>query len=137
MTPPLCKRCWLICPTTAVPTEPSPSPGADYGWPRCYGRDLAGPDCSNVRPATAVFPIHSTPTSVAVSPFAPDTLLVALWVEGEVVRVPITYVGDNAAGDPEPFLSGVDRPQHLLVAPDGALWVSDYAGGYIYRIQQQ
>jgi glucose/arabinose dehydrogenase len=101
-------------------------PDADYGWPRCYGRELTGPDCSNVRPTTAVFPPHSTPTSVTISPFAPNTLQVALWVEGEVAQAPVTHVGDNAVGDPEAFLSGVDRPQQLLAASDGALWISDY-----------
>jgi glucose/arabinose dehydrogenase len=112
-------------------------PGADFGWPRCYGRELAGPDCANVRPAVATFPLHSTPTSVVVSPFDADTLLVALWLSGEVVQLPITYTGVNAESEPEQFLSGVSRPQHLLVRPDGSLWVSDYATGYIYRIWQE
>lgn len=112
-------------------------PGANFGWPRCYGRELAGLDCANVRPAVAIFAPHSTPTSVVVSPFTPDTLLVALWLTGEVVQMPITYIGDNAISEPEPFLSGLDKPQHLLVLPDGSLWVSDFATGYIYRIWQR
>lgn len=109
-------------------------PGADFGWPRCYGRELAGPDCAHVRPAVATFAPHSTPTSVVVSPFAPDTLLVALWLAGEVVQLPITYTGDNAASEPEPFLAGLERPQHLLVQPDGSVWISDFASGAIYRV---
>jgi glucose/arabinose dehydrogenase len=111
-------------------------PGADFGWPRCYGRELAGPDCTDVRPAVATFAPHSTPTSVVVSPFATDTLLVALWLRGEVVQLPITHVGDNAVSEPEPFLSGFNKPQHLLIQPDGSLWVSDFADGRIYRIWQ-
>ncbi len=107
---------------------------ADFGWPRCYGRELAGPDCSNVRPAVAIFAPHSTPTSVTISPFAEDTLLVALWVTGEVVQVPVTFTADNATGEPELFLSGINRPQHLQTLPDGTVWVSDYDTGYIYRI---
>ena len=112
-------------------------PGADFGWPRCYGRELEGPDCANVRPAVATFPPHSTPTSVVISPFEADTLLVALWLSGEVVQLPLTYTGNNAESDPELFLSGVSRPQHMLARPDGSLWVSDYATGTIYRIWQE
>jgi glucose/arabinose dehydrogenase len=97
-------------------------------------RQAIGTRSGNIDHLCPGYRIHSTPASVAISPFASDTLLVALWVAGEVVQVPITYVDDNAAGDPEPFLSGVDQPQHLLVAPNGSLWVSDYAGGHIYRV---
>lgn len=108
--------------------------GADFGWPRCYGRELAGPDCTNVRPAVTIFTPQSTPTSVAISPFAPDTLLVALWVTGEVVQLPITFTADNAIGEPQPFLSGINRPQHLETQADGSVWVSDYDTGNIYKI---
>lgn len=112
-------------------------PNADFGWPRCYGRELAGPDCTNVRPAVNIFAPQSTPTSVTLSPFAADTLLVALWVTGEVVQVPVTFTADNASGDPEPFLSGINRPQHLQTLPDGSVWVSDYGTGYLYRIWER
>ena len=90
-----------------------------------------------MRPAVAAFSPHSTPTSVVISPFETDTLLVALWLSGEVVQLPLTYTGNNAESDPEPFLSGVSRPQHMLARPDGSLWVSDYATGTIYRIWQK
>ena len=75
--------------------------GADFGWPRCYGRELAGPDCDNVRPAVTIFPAQSTPTSVTVSPFDPDTLLVALWVTSEVVQLPITYTAGKRHRRPQ------------------------------------
>ena len=45
-------------------------PGADFGWPRCYGRELAGNDCTGVRAAVTVLPNNSTPTGIALSPFA-------------------------------------------------------------------
>ena len=108
--------------------------GADFGWPDCYGRELAGPNCDNVRPAVTIFDPQSTPTSVAISPFAPDTLLVALWVTGEVIQLPVTFTEDNAIGEPDPFLSGINRPQHLQTQADGSVWVSDYDTGKIYRI---
>lgn len=111
--------------------------GADFGWPSCYGRELAGPDCDNVRPAVATFVPHSTPTGVVVSPFRANTLLVSLWLTGEVVQLPITYMGDNAVSEPEAFMSGFDKPQHLLISPDGSLWVSDFARGHIVRVWQK
>lgn len=85
---------------------------------------------------------RSTPTSVVPSPWEPDTLLVALWgstqpgaAQPAVVRVPVTITGDKAiAGDVTPFLTGLARPQHLLVLDDHSLLVSDFETGVIYRI---
>ena len=101
--------------------------GGNYGWPTCYGRDLAGTDCDNVEPALTIFAGGSTPTSIAISPFEPDTLLVALWVWGEIVAV------DMETGEKRPFLSDLSNPQHLFVTEE-ALWYSDYATGKIYQI---
>ena len=106
--------------------------GADFGWPRCYGRELAGPDCAGVRPALKVLPEHSTPTGLTVSPFAPDTLLVALWLTGEVLAVPLSYRGDNAVGGEVPFIQNMQNPTHLISHPDGSVWLSEYATGTIW-----
>jgi glucose/arabinose dehydrogenase len=84
----------------------------------------------------ALFPPHSTPTSVAVSPWEQNTLLVALWgpPEQAIVRVYLTPAGDNAVGQVEPFITGMKNPQHLLTLPDGSLLASDFSAGIIYRI---
>lgn len=95
--------------------------GADFGWPRCYGRELAGPDCDGVRPAVAVFPAQATPTSVALSPFDEDRLFVTLWVSGEVVEIILTPDGDNAIGEVRSFLSELGNPQHLVATQDQLL----------------
>ncbi|MFN8496091.1 MAG: PQQ-dependent sugar dehydrogenase [Caldilineaceae bacterium] len=115
--------------------------GADFGWPQCYGKrevahDLGGTDafCQKTRAAVAIFPPHATPTSIVASPWEKDTLFVALWAQGIVMRVPVTIQGDNATGTPEPFITGFQNVQHLLVLPDGALLVSDFSAGKIYRI---
>ena len=107
--------------------------GGEYGWPRCYGRELAGPDCENVRPAVLTFAPRSTPTGIAVSPFSADTLLVALWVTGDVVRIPVRVAGDGAIGIAEPFITGMQNPQHIVVADD-AVYISEYATGKIWQI---
>jgi glucose/arabinose dehydrogenase len=116
--------------------------GGNFGWPKCFGkqqvaRNYAGSDefCKTTRPAVAIFPPHATPTSVVASPWEIDTLLVALWVPGVVMRVPITIQGDNATGTPEPFITGLQNAQHLLVLSDNTLLVSDF-NGKIYRISR-
>lgn len=111
--------------------------GADFGWPTCYGRELAGPDCDGTRPAVKVLPEHSTPTGIAVSPFSDDTLFVALWVTGEVLEIPVSISGDNARGGERPFIQNMQNPQHLFTHPDGSLWVSEFATGKIWIIRQQ
>jgi glucose/arabinose dehydrogenase len=117
--------------------------GADYGWPQCFGQQEPAlnyggsqESCRVTRAPVALFPPHSTPTSVAVSPWEQDTLLVALWgpPEQAVVRVPFTRVDDNAVGQVKPFITGMQNPQHLLTLPDGSLLASDFSAGIIYRI---
>ena len=104
-----------------------------------YYPELAAPEslpdmCVHTREPAAFFPPHATPTGVVASPWETDTLLVALWVAGEIVRVPVHMAGDNAQGKWESFVSGFGNPQHLLVLDDGSLLVSDHGTGVIYRI---
>ena len=117
--------------------------GADFGWPQCFGMQEPAQNyggtaeiCQATRAAVAVFPARSTPTSVVASPWEEDVLLVALWLQGMVMRVPITAQGDNATGTPEPFITGLQNPQHLLVLEDSALLVSDFSG-IIYRVERE
>lgn len=115
--------------------------GANFGWPACFGKqevalNYGGSEalCQKTRAAVAIFPAHSTPSSVVISPWEKATLLVALWAQGVVMRVPITMQGDNATGTPEAFITGLRNAQHLLVLPDGALLVSDFNAGKIYQV---
>lgn len=115
--------------------------GADFGWPQCYGfrepaRNYGGTEtiCTDTRPPVALFPPRSTPTSIATAPWAENTLLVALWVGTEIVQIPVTFEGDNAVGQVEPFIDGLKNPQHLLVWSDGSLLVSEFSPGIIYRV---
>lgn len=131
--------------TTEVGDDPmngSPPPdelnvvkaGANYGWPRCYGQQRPARNnggtaqaCAETQTPLALFARGATPTSVAVSPFQEDTLLVALWVSSRVVQV------DANTGEVTPFLTNITLPQHLLV--DGnTLLASSFASGTVYRI---
>lgn len=110
------------------------------------------PFCATTEPPAATFPAHTAPLGLRFydgQAFPPDhrgDLFVALhgsWnrstpVGYEVVRVPFA---DGRPGQPQPFArgwltpSGVwGRPVDVLVAPDGALLVSDDEHGTIYRI---
>lgn len=113
--------------------------GGNYGWPQCYGdqeaaRNYGGTaqQCAETRAPLALFAPNSTPTSVVVSPFEDDTLLVALWgpAESSVVKV------SSRNGNVEPFIPELQTPQHLLVEPEGSLLVSDFSRGTLYRIMR-
>lgn len=109
--------------------------GRDHGWPACLGDrtpvDSFGGDVARceetVRPH-ATFEPGATPTSIVVSPFDDERLVVALWNTDRVVTV---STGGAVRG--EPLLTGLGHPQHLLVDGD-ALLVADHATGTIWRV---
>ncbi len=135
--------------------------GANYGWPTCHSGDIPDPDmggpgaCDGVEPPLAEMQAHTAPLGIAF--YTGDTfpadyrgdLFIALhgsWNRREPVgyavwRLPLD--GDTPIGPAEPFAAGwlgasgaVDgRPAGVAVGPDGALYVSDDRGGFVYRIQ--
>ena len=116
-------------------------PAADFGWPPCYGFQEAALNyagtaagCAQTRPPVVLFDPQTTPTSVVVSPWEEDALLVALWGAGTVMRVTVLPSGDNATGQTEPFITGLSNPQHLLPLPDNSLLLSDFGRNTLYRI---
>ena len=111
-------------------------PGADYGWPKCYGRQLPAKNtggtpefCGTTQPPLALFAPGATPTSVAASPFLPDKLFVSLWTLSKVVQV------DVQTGNVTPFMTGITLPQDLLADGD-TLLVSSFATGTVYRVSK-
>ena len=121
------------------------SAGANYGWPQCYGdrqpaSNFGGTaaQCEETRAPTALFPIHATPTGIAAAPWDADTLLVALWnsAKGEIVQVQLSSIEGSVSGTVSPFLSGLQRPQHLLALDDGRVFISDFGSGVIYALSQ-
>ena len=110
--------------------------GADYGWPRCVGEGqpvvelgVSAGDCEGTRAPLALLGTSSTPTSVVLAPWADDALLVARWRTGDVVRVPL------GGGEPEPVVTGLDGPQHLLVV-DGSVLLVEHGTGAIHRMHR-
>jgi glucose/arabinose dehydrogenase len=121
--------------------------GADFGWPSCFGNREAATNyggteasCADTRPPVALFPPHATPVGLVPSPWAENVMLVANWAGPAPAVLAVMYeiAGDNAiATDITPFITGLARPQSLLIAPDGSLLVSDFESGRIYRIMKQ
>lgn len=118
--------------------------GADFGWPQCFGNREAATNyegtatiCAETRPPVALFPPHATPVSVVPSPWDPNVMLVANWAGPNPAVLAVTYemAGDNAiATTITPFITGIARPQSLLLDSDGSLLVSDFESGTIYRV---
>ncbi|MCA9921837.1 MAG: PQQ-dependent sugar dehydrogenase, partial [Anaerolineales bacterium] len=119
-------------------------PGADYGWPQCFGdqepalnRDGTPEVCARTQPPAALFNPQSTPTGIAISPWDEDVLLVARWLGQEVTAVAIHMENGRIVGETRPFIVGFGNPQHLLALPDQTLLVSDYREGVIYKVEQE
>lgn len=133
--------------------------GDDFGWPGCHAGNVIDPEfgapgaCDGVVAPVVSLQAHMAPLGLAfyTGQTFPEAyhgdLFIALhgsWNRPEpvgykVMRVPIE--GGQAAGPAEDFATGwlregrvSGRPVGLAVGPDGALYVSDDRGGFIYRI---
>jgi glucose/arabinose dehydrogenase len=134
---------------------------ADYGWPGCHAGEVVDPDygtsqgCDGVEQPKVLIQAHSAPlglvfySSDAFPAEYQGDLFVALhgsWNRSEptgykVIRIPIN--DGKVTGPAIDFASGwlddqansaFGRPVGLAVGLDGALYVSDDKGGFIYRI---
>lgn len=115
--------------------------GGNYGWPQCFGQQQAAQNyggttqyCRTTRLPVALFAPNSTPTSVVESPWQAGKLLVALWASADGSVVQVAPSAEGAPAEVQPFLSGLQHPQHLLALADDSLLVSDFGAGVIYRV---
>ena len=60
--------------------------------------------------------------------------LVAEWAQGKIVRVALEHPGAAWSATVTTFLSGLQKPVPIVVGPDGAVFVADWATGFVYRI---
>ena len=112
--------------------------GQDWGFPDCYGQDAAA--CRGVPTPVAVLDKHAAVSGVAIvtgglGGSIGTSAIVAEWATGLVLRVPLATDGTTDTGTAEPFLAGLSKPVPVAVAPDGALFVGDWATGTVYRIR--
>jgi len=137
-------------------------PGMDFGFPYCHGADIADPELGGLgsckdsaAPAQLLGP-HVAPLGMR---FYSGSMFPASY-RGRVLiaehgswnrskssgrtgyRISLVTLQDNEAIAYEPFMTGfidddgqvIGRPVDLLVAPDGALLVSDDQRGIVYRV---
>jgi glucose/arabinose dehydrogenase len=133
--------------------------GDDAGWPRCHSGRIEDPDlggtgsCEGVIAPEVEMQAHSAPLGLTFytgDQFPEEyrgDLFVAFhgsWNRStptgyKVVRIPMD---EDGAGEAQDFATGWlrdsgsqwGRPVDVLTGPDGSLFVSDDAGGTIYRI---
>lgn len=119
--------------------------GADYGFP--FYRNRGCRDCppsrgnTDVAPDLLNFPEYTKPHGMTVYNGAQfpanmqDTLLVALWNANRVIWVdPDDTVLGTDEYQPQSFITGLIKPNDVVVAPDGSVVVADFIYGHIWRV---
>ena len=121
--------------------------GRDYGHPDVW-KEV--PKDSDVVGPVAALPPHAAATGITffTGPQAREfegDALIATWGPGlgrssythNVLRVRLEPQGETYTGQVHPFVTGLDRPTDVVIAPDGAVIVSDHVGKKIYRISRR
>ena len=118
--------------------------GRHYGHPHVWDRP---PPDSPIQGPVAALPAHAAATGITfftgpqAHEFAGDALI-ATWGPGlgrssythNVLRVRLAPQGETYTGVVHPFVTGLDRPTDVVIAPDGAVVISDHVGKRIYRV---
>ncbi|HXZ51308.1 MAG TPA: PQQ-dependent sugar dehydrogenase [Burkholderiales bacterium] len=136
----------------------APRPGMNFGFPYCHAGDIPDPQfgreraCADFSKPAMKLGAHVAPlgmrfyTGTQFPPAYRSQIFIAehgSWNRSTKVgyRVTLVTVKDDAAVSYAPFATGWlqgesawGRPADVLVAPDGALLVSDDLAGAIYRI---
>ena len=136
----------------------APKAGMDFGFPYCHGGDVADPEfgrqhaCKEFTPPAQKLGAHVASLGMRFytgAKFPPEyrgAIFIAehgSWNRNPKsgYRVTVVKLKDGRAASYEPFaqgwLQGDDswgRPVDVIVAPDGALLVSDDKAGVVYRI---
>ncbi len=139
--------------------------GKNYGWPNCFADRVPDPEfgseeiCRKTEPPLVKIQAHSAPLGLAFytgkqfpEQYRGD-LFVALhgsWNRSKKTgyKVIRTRLANGKPAPPEDFITGWlsqengadtvwGRPVDLVVGGDGSLYLSDDAGGLIYRISYQ
>jgi glucose/arabinose dehydrogenase len=111
--------------------------GQDWHFPRCHGQ--GGTACAGVPAPVAVLDKHAAVGGVAIvtgqlGVSVGTSAIVPEWNEARVQRVALRRSGSGYTGLVTPFLTGIQNPLAITIAPDGSLLVGDWDTGTIYRI---
>jgi glucose/arabinose dehydrogenase len=113
-------------------------PGGEHGYP-WFDCDVCfpAPDDVDIVPPLHTFLAHTSPTGIVAYlddefPGFYNSLFVTLWSAfPEAQRIVWFSPGGEEMAD---FATGFAAPIDLVVGPDGALYVADWATGHIFRI---
>ena len=117
--------------------------GGRYGWPNCWGRN-GGSNCAGTNPPVALFEPHSSADGLTFyrgtsfpAAYRADAF-VAEWGDsvnnlgtGQIVKR-VHFQGSRVTVST--FATGFSHPLAVAIGPSGALLVSDYGTGTIWRI---
>jgi len=111
--------------------------GQNWGFPACYGQ--ASAECATKPKPVAALDPHAAVSGLAIvtgqlGPNVGTGAAVAEWAKGKVQLVALQKQGSAYTAAVEPFLTGIQKPVAVQLAPDGALVVGDWATGTIFRI---
>ena len=114
--------------------------GQSWGFPECYGQ--GGAACRGVPKPLAVLGRHAAVGDVAVvtgqlGASVGTAAIVPEWQLAKVQRVGLGGSGPAHGTSVAPFLTGVQNPLAVAMAPDGSLLVGDWSTGTIYRIARR
>jgi glucose/arabinose dehydrogenase len=132
--------------------------GADAGWPRCHAGTIPDPalgqetdpttgltGCEGVVQPEATFQAHAAPLGLAFWDGRAVLAFHGSWNRSSKVGYEVLWMpwDDGPTGPSEVLVGGfldattgdsTGRPAGITVGPDGALYLSDDKGGFIYRI---
>jgi glucose/arabinose dehydrogenase len=110
--------------------------GQSWGFPGCYGQ--GGADCRGVPQPIAVLDKHAAVGDLEILTgqlgLSGTSAIVPEWQSSKVQRVLLSRAGSGYTGSVTPFLTGIQNPLALTLAPDSSLLVGDWATGMIYRV---
>ena len=111
--------------------------GQSWGFPDCYGQ--GGSECADAPEPVATLDKHAAVAGVAIvtgqlGSTVGNAAIVAEWATGKVQLVTLNKTGSLYTGSVATFLTGIQSPEPVILTPDGALLVGDWATETVYRI---
>ena len=111
--------------------------GQSYGFPDCYGQQSAS--CAGTPTPVAELDEHAAVSGVAIvtgqlGQTVGTSAAVAEWMTGKVRLVHLERTGSGWSGTTGTLLTGLKNPVGVTLDASGALFVSDWTSGKVYRI---
>jgi glucose/arabinose dehydrogenase len=111
--------------------------GQSWGFPDCYGQ--GGSVCAAGPSPVAVLDAHAAVSGIAIVTGQLGTgvgtaAVVAEWAKGEVLAVALDPAAPATPSAPTLLITGMKNPVPVVLGPDNALYLGDWASGTVYRV---